>query len=463
MPVNSFENYPMSWKPDRKQLVSPLYRSIASLLEYDILNGYLKPNTKLPPQRELADYLDINLSTITRAFKICEVKGLIYAVTGRGTFVTPNVRNAIFSADSREKQPYIEMGIIKPLDSYNTLVADTIKSIANKNYLEKLLDYRDPLGMPYHRMAAKKWMEKFHLDVPVDNIAITSGGQNSFTLILMSLFHPGDKIAVDAYTYPNFIELAKILNIQLIPIDGDSLGMMPESLDYACRTNQLQGIYLIPTCNNPTAITMDRNRRKDIAQIIKRYRLILIEDDIYSFLAPKGYLPISHFVPENFVYIQSIAKSLSSGLRVSFIAYANQFMEKITYGIFNLNIKTSALNAEIITELINTGVADEIIKGKKEIIIQRNQLYLKYFPIHGSHENPISFFRWIPLSKNYQLKQFEENAIAKGIHIYHSDRFLVKKDKSSQFIRISLTSAKDFAELDKGLYILKNFLLSCGK
>ncbi|MDP4108081.1 MAG: PLP-dependent aminotransferase family protein, partial [Bacillota bacterium] len=246
MPVNSFENYPMSWKPDKKQLVPPMYRSIASLLEYDILNGFLAPNTKLPPQRELADYLDINLSTVTRAFKICEVKGLIYAVTGRGTFVTPNIKNAIFMADSDENKNFIEMGIIKPLDSANSIVAQAIKSIAGKDYLENLLDYRHPLGMPYHRMAAKKWMQHFNMDVPIENIAVTSGGQNSFSLILMALFHPGDKIAVDIYTYPNFIELAKILNIQLVPIEGDELGMKPERLDAVCRTNPMKGIYVSP-------------------------------------------------------------------------------------------------------------------------------------------------------------------------------------------------------------------------
>ncbi|WP_253701392.1 PLP-dependent aminotransferase family protein [Bacillus sp. FJAT-29814] len=353
MPVNSFENYPMSWKPNKKQLVPPLYRSIASLLEYDILNGFLAPNTKLPPQRELADYLDINLSTITRAFKICELKGLIYAVTGRGTFVTPNVKNAIFMADSDENKNFIEMGIIKPLDHTNSFVAQAIKSIAAKDYLESLLDYRHPLGMPYHRMAAKKWMGRFNMDVPIDNIAITSGGQNSFSLILMALFHPGDKIAVDLYTYPNFVELAKIMNIQLIPIEGDEQGMNPERLDGICTTTSLQGIYLSPSCNNPTAVSMNMKRRKEIAEVINKHGLILIEDDVYSFLAPDGFYPISHFVPERFVYILSVAKSLNSGVRVAFIAYADQFIEKITYGIFNLNVKTSALNAEIITELIN--------------------------------------------------------------------------------------------------------------
>ena len=74
MPVNSFENYPMSWKPDITSMIPPLYKSLASALEEDIRNGILKPGDKLPPQRELADFLDINLSTITRAFKICELK-----------------------------------------------------------------------------------------------------------------------------------------------------------------------------------------------------------------------------------------------------------------------------------------------------------------------------------------------------------------------------------------------------
>ncbi|WP_231928956.1 aminotransferase class I/II-fold pyridoxal phosphate-dependent enzyme [Brevibacillus sp. SKDU10] len=82
-------------------------------------------------------------------------------------------------------------------------------------------------------MAAKQWLQRFNLDVNVENISITSGGQNSFTLILITLFQPDDKIAVDSYAYPNFIELANMLNIQLIPVAGDALGMLPDQLDFA--------------------------------------------------------------------------------------------------------------------------------------------------------------------------------------------------------------------------------------
>ena len=92
MPVKSFDDYPMAWKPDKARLAAPFYQSIAGALEEDILSGALPADTRLPPQRELADFLDVNLSTITRAYKVCELKGLLYAVVGRGTFVAPNAR-----------------------------------------------------------------------------------------------------------------------------------------------------------------------------------------------------------------------------------------------------------------------------------------------------------------------------------------------------------------------------------
>lgn len=89
MPVNSFDDYPMAWKPEKSRLSGPLYAAIAGALEEDIVEGRLAPDTKLPPQRELADFLDVNLSTVTRAYKVCELKGLLYAVVGRAPLSPP--------------------------------------------------------------------------------------------------------------------------------------------------------------------------------------------------------------------------------------------------------------------------------------------------------------------------------------------------------------------------------------
>jgi DNA-binding transcriptional regulator YhcF (GntR family) len=140
MPVNSFSNYPMSWKPDRNALKRPIYLSLAMLLEHDITNGYLAPGTKLPPQRELADFLDVNFTTITRAYKLCEFKGLIYAITGSGTFVSPNAARSITISNDQVSSDCIDLAFVASFEQSNHIVADVAKKVMEKKYVEQLLN-----------------------------------------------------------------------------------------------------------------------------------------------------------------------------------------------------------------------------------------------------------------------------------------------------------------------------------
>ena len=84
MPVNSFDDYPMSWRPVIIRENGHICEALIAQLK-DIKNGELLPGTKLPPQRELADYLDINVSTVSRAFKKCEEEGILTSAVGSGT------------------------------------------------------------------------------------------------------------------------------------------------------------------------------------------------------------------------------------------------------------------------------------------------------------------------------------------------------------------------------------------
>ena len=114
MPVNSFENYPMSWKPTVQHSKKPLYLTLAEQLEQDIQNGILRPGTKLPPQRELADFLDINVSTVSRAFKICANKGLLSSAVGSGTFVSYDVNTSTLIIPEKPDSSIIELGSMMP-------------------------------------------------------------------------------------------------------------------------------------------------------------------------------------------------------------------------------------------------------------------------------------------------------------------------------------------------------------
>ena len=62
--------YLLTWKPERERLTRPVYQSLAKALEDDIASGALPAGTKLPPQRELANFLDIHFTDLTRAINL---------------------------------------------------------------------------------------------------------------------------------------------------------------------------------------------------------------------------------------------------------------------------------------------------------------------------------------------------------------------------------------------------------
>lgn len=454
MPVNSFESYPMSWKPNRDELQKPYYEAIASALEQDIVSGKLPPNTKLPPQRELADYLDLNLSTITRAYKSCELKGLIYATTGKGSFVSPNIYSQNVLLRDQNTIKVIELGTVEPFYQLNHLVMKAAHKVIEKSSAINLLEYMQPWDNRYHLSAAKHWLEKFHVKVSLDNILITSGGQNALTVTLISLFQPGDKIATDPYTYPNFIGLANLLHIQLIPVENDKHGMLPDSLEHICKTTNIKGIYLMPSCSNPTTITMPMERREKIAEIIKQNGLTLIEDDTYSFLLPDGYTPFYSMIPEQTIYICGTSKSLCAGLRVAFMAYPNHFRSTLINGAYNTNLKTAAINTEIIVELINSGLADKIIEAKRELAVERNRIYLQLFS-DAKFCNEATFFQWYQLPNDIDGREIELLAESYGVRILCSQKFSVGSTEKNSYIRLAICSPKETEELERGLSIIQ--------
>lgn len=119
MPFNSFEDYPMSWRPRLDKNTRGLSRALARQLSEDIRSGVLRPGTKLPPQRELADFLDVNVSTVSKAFKLCALQGLLSATVGSGTFVS---YDALCSGNlllEPGKAPVIDMGPTAPEPSAN--------------------------------------------------------------------------------------------------------------------------------------------------------------------------------------------------------------------------------------------------------------------------------------------------------------------------------------------------------
>ncbi len=460
MPVNSFENYPMSWKPNLVKADVPIYKELANLLEEDITKGKLLPGTKLPPQRELADYLDINLSTVSRAFKLCEQNGLICASVGNGTYVASDAGSNHIIRINADSMQIIEMGAILPGVSQNQSMIGSMQKLLNEPEVEKLFQYGSTDYTMSQKEAAVRWMKAANINVSSEDILFSSGGQNAITAILSSLFKSGDRIGTDPLTYPGIKTVAKMLGIQLVPVESRYSEMTEEGLISACKNDKIKGIYIIPDFHNPTTHVMSINTREMIGRIANQYQLIVIEDAINSLLVEKPLPPVSAFAPKNSIYILSLSKVISPGLRLAYIAAPKHLKNELSTALYNLNITVSPFLLEVSSRLIFSGKANRIARERRSDTVIRNnmmEMELKDYVVKGQKECP---FRWLQLPHTFTGKSFEICAKNEGVQVFSDERFLVGSTPPRGWIRISVTATRTIEEFKRGVKIIKRILES---
>lgn len=292
------------------------------------------------------------------------------------------------------------------------------------------------------------------MDAPAEDIILASGTQNALAITLFTLFQSGDKVATDAYTYTNFISLARQLQIQLVPIQADLLGMLPEELEKQVKLQGIKGVYLMPSCTNPTGITLPMKRRNELAKVIGKYHVTLIEDDTYGFISDHKISPMATLLSAQTVYLHGISKSLSAGLRIAYLVFPHRFQKAFLNTANNINLKIPLLNAEIASAMIAGGTAHEIIKKKCMLSEERNLLYRKYFPGSVS-KNPYTFFQWLPLPAGCNGYNFEVQAKNHGVKVLCSERFAVGGTQEFSAVRVATCSPQTIDELETGLKILK--------
>ena len=453
MPVNDFTLHPLSWQPDPASLSRPRYLSLAAALAHDIGSGALPPGTCLPPQRELADWLDLNFTTVTRAYGICRERGLVYGVTGRGTFVAPTSDRT-----EDENADMLDLGAVQGFPGLGEeLLLDTARDILGRDYTRQLFSYSERSGTARHRSAGAFWISRSGANVGPDRTIVFPGVHSALVAIMLAFFDIGDALAVDEFTYGNLIEAARFAHIRLVPIEGDDEGMMPEALDEAVDASGVKGVFLMPTCANPTTVTMPKRRKDALSAVIAKRNLLVLEDD--STLVPDGSGTFLERLPAQTFHLTGATRFLSAGLRVAFAVAPARHLKKMLDAHHRLTIKASALDTEIMSELILSGRAEKLIFRKLRLAKEMDKVFRKTFPHERRRAADIPFFRTLELPPTHLSgPEIERELLAGGVRVCHSYRFSARKNPTRSFLRLSLCSVEAKAELKKALGIVKKRL-----
>ncbi|MFK4011625.1 hypothetical protein [Bacillus cereus] len=140
------------------------------------------------------------------------------------------------------------------------------------------------------------------------------------------------------------------------------------------------------------------------------------------------------------------------------MVFGESLCKDILQDIFNINVKTSSVDAEVITEVILSEKADNIVDQKKHLAQTANELYSKYFPGMMPVGHPLSFYRCLPILTQFDALRLETDLKKFGVRIFHSDRFISGSTTLNKYLRIALSSTNSLDELEMGLKILKQYL-----
>src|SRR5215475_13071277 len=148
--------------PDSDQ---PMYRRLADAIAERIARGELASGEKLPPQREIARALGINVTTVTRAFSSLQQLGLVEARPGRGTLVAPrdgSEEGGGFRSAPSDESGLIDLSVNRPATTaYLDGLAPLLPRLAKDRRYPALQDYHPPEGPLWARAAVAQWLAPF--------------------------------------------------------------------------------------------------------------------------------------------------------------------------------------------------------------------------------------------------------------------------------------------------------------
>src|ERR1700678_1671555 len=148
-------------------------------------------------------------------------------------------------------------------------------------------------------------------------------------------------------------------------------------------------VYLIPNFQNPTGVTMTRERRQLLIDALQGRDVALFEDNPYAELRYEGE-PLRSLLeldspPDDgghVIQAGTFSKTLMPGLRVGWVIGPRQIIERMGRAKQAMDLHTSTFNQHIALALLNSGYLEEFIPIIRRVYRERRDTMLEALQQH---------------------------------------------------------------------------------
>jgi 2-aminoadipate transaminase len=256
-----------------------------------------------------------------------------YASRTRG--MTASEIRALFAVASRPEIAFLAGG----MPYTEALDYDAVREVTQAVLTERgpwALNYGGGQGMPELRERLVEVMDAEQIPAHPDDLVVTTGGQQGLDLVAKLFCDPGDVIVAEGPSYVGALGAFASYQADVVHVPTDDEGLNPAALAETLARLTGQGrrpkfLYTIPNHQNPGGSSLSLPRREQVVAVAEDYDLIIVEDNPYGLLDFKGEVrpSLRSLAPERVVYIGTLSKILSPGLRVGWVAADESVRDKL--------------------------------------------------------------------------------------------------------------------------------------
>jgi len=417
---------------------TPIYMQIINQLTRQIISGNLEEGYVLPSERKLSEELEINRSTVNKAYNDLKADGLIVSKMGKGTVVQgqmskgttdfnkyiPKIQwNQMINKNMRGDSTKIikqVIGVINQEDVISFaggfvgskyLPVNEIRKISDQcyeKYGSKMLLPTSVYGCYELRNALQERMKSKGINCSLNQIMVLTGSQQGLDYFARCFIQPGDMVFVEEPSYLGAIEVFKSYRAQVVGIPIDENGMRVDILENYLLKYRPKFIYTLPTFQNPSGHNMSLERRKKLLELAYTYQIPILEDDPYSDLRFEGEsLPSLKALDKHgyVTYLSTFSKSLFMGYRIGWVIAEDPLIEEFGTLKQMTDLHSNTASQYILTEVIQSGFLDRhirsmiaIYKTKKELMVNE----IRKYEIEGLEINDSAggFYIWCKMPEN---------------------------------------------------------------
>jgi aspartate aminotransferase len=204
-----------------------------------------------------------------------------------------------------------------------------IERIRNFNF--DLIPYGHSFGNESYRTKLAQYYRDRNLEVDASQILITTGGSEAISFAFMVCFNPGDEVIIPEPFYANYQSFAVANDVVIKPITSDieSGFQLPSIAEFEkVITPKTKGIFICNP-NNPTGYVYTHEELLQLQELVLKYDLYLLADEVYSEFVYDGKAHYSVLelerIRENVVMIDSVSKRFSAcGIRIGSLVSKNR-------------------------------------------------------------------------------------------------------------------------------------------